>query len=167
MRGPRRRTRRRARTRGPIVTACGVLVVVVAVLGAGLPAASFTYGEVPRTSDVDVVSDERAALALDTASEVTINDTSKLVTVTNQLGRGVTVTVTLRSDSADVGDIVVDGTNHGSETSFSLARGANETVRIKIPDDSSLTDDVVYFHVKASAPGLAANARDRSAPVNA
>lgn len=167
MRGPRRRTRKRSRTRHPIITACGVLAVVVLVVGVSLPAASFTHGEVPRGTSVDVTSDENGALALNTAQAVSINDTSDLVGVTNHLGRGVTVTVTLRSDSTDKGALAVDGTTDGNETSFTLASGGQETVRIEIPDDSSLTDDAVYFHVTVSGPGLTAAARDRSSPINA
>ena len=167
MRGPRRRTRRRSQTRHPLVTACGVLLVVVLVVGVSLPAASFTHSEAPRGASVDVASDGNAALTLDTAQAVYSNDTSKLVGVTNHLGRDVTVTVTLHSDSTGIGDLVVDNTTHGDEASFTLPRGANETVRIKIPDDSALTDEVVSFHVTGSAPGLTANARNRSAPVNA
>lgn len=163
----RRRSRQRRRTRNPIVTACGVLVVLVLVVGATLPAASFTHGAVPRGANADITMDESGALALNVADAVSANDTSDLVGVTNHLGRDVTVTVTLRSDSTDEGELVVDGTTVGDEASITLSQGANETVRIKIPGNSSLTDETVYFHVSASEPGLTANARDRSAPIDA
>jgi hypothetical protein len=143
------------------------VLLVVLVLGATLPAASFTEGHAPRGSDVAVASDENAALRLDTASAVYINETSDLVNVTNNLGREVTVTVTIRNDSTSKGDLVVDGTNRGNETSISLADGATETVRVEVPDDSSLTDEVLYFHVTATDPGLEVTANNRSVPINA
>jgi Tfp pilus assembly protein PilV len=167
VRGPRRRSRRRSGTRHPLVTACGVALVALLVVGVSLPAASFTHGESPRGSAVDITSDENAALTLHTADAVYINDTSDLVAVTNHLGRDVTVTVTLRSDSTEKGDLVVDNTTVGNETSFTLAAGTQETVRIEIPDDSSLTDETVYFHVSVSESGLTADATDRSTPINA
>jgi hypothetical protein len=89
------------------------------------------------------------------------------VNVTNNLGREVTVTVTIRNDSTSKGDLVVDGTNRGNETSISLADGATETVRVEVPDDSSLTDEVLYFHVTATDPGLEVTANNRSVPINA
>lgn len=162
----RRRTRRRSGTRSPIVTVSAVLIVVVLVVGVSLPASSFTHGELPRGAGVNVTSDENAALGLDAAQTVYINDTSDLVTVTDQLGSDITVTVTLRDDSTHIGELVVDGEKHGNETSFSLAKGGTETVQIQIPDDSSLTDETVYFHVEATAPGITVKTHDRSAQVS-
>lgn len=144
----------------------GVLIVVVLVVGVTLPASSFTHGELPRGSSVDVTSDENAALALDSAQAAYINDTSELVTVTNQLSSDVTVTVTLRDDSTHIGDLVVDGNTQGNETSFTLAEGGTETVQVQIPDDSSLTDETAYFHVRAAAPGVTVKAHDRRVEVN-
>lgn len=162
----RRRTRRRSESRSPIITVSAILIVVALVVGVSLPASSFTHGELPRSSGVNVTSDENAALGLDTAQTVYINDTSNLVTVTNQLGNDVTITVTLRDDSTHIGDLVVDGETHGNETSFSLARGSTETVRIQVPDDSSLADENAYFHVRASVSGLTVKALDRHAQVS-
>ena len=115
---------------------------------------------------MDVTSDELGAHALDVAPSVYINSTNPLVNVTNRLGQDVTITVCLRGDSGHIGDLVVDGVAVGNETSFTLAEGAERTVKIQIPDDSALTDEIVYFSVDASAPGVEVTAPGRRAPVN-
>ena len=145
---------------------CVVLLIATLVVGVSLPSASFSHGKLSRGAGVDVTSDEYAAHALDTAQAVYINDTSDLVNVTNHLGRDVTITVTLRSDSTHVGNLVVDDVNYGNESSFKLIQGATKAVRIQIPDDSSLTDETVYFNVRAVAPGLTVKALGRRAPIN-
>lgn len=159
-------SRRRSRPATSLSVCCGLLLVGVLLLGASLPSESFTHGELPRNSNVDVTTDENAAQTLDIGEAVYVNDTSPLVNVSNHLGRDVTVTVTIRSDSTHIGDLVVDGTDRGNETSFDLSRDATETVSVAIPDDSSLTDETLYFHVRATAPGLTARAPDRQASVN-
>lgn len=128
--------------------------------------ASFTTADASRNSAVDVTSDELSAHTLDVASSVRINSTGPLVNVTNRLGRDVTITVGLRGDSEHIGDLVVDGTVVGNDTSFTLAEGAVQTVEIEIPDDGSLTNETVYFYVDASASGLEVTAPDRSATVD-
>lgn len=142
--------------------------MIAFVLGSGgMGTASFSTSDAPRENVVNVVSDESAAHSLDTASAVHINATDPLVNVTNQLGQGVTVTVTLRSDSTHIGDLVVGGTNDGNETTFTLAEQDTQTVKIKIPDDTSLTTETVYLRVSATAPDLEVSAPDRNASVNA
>lgn len=160
------------RRRGPRTTriglasiASGVVVLALVFGSGGMGSASFSTGESPRTGSVDVVSDELAAHTLDVAPAVHVDSTDPLVNVTNQLGRDVTVTVQLRSDSTHIGDLVVGGTVEGNETSFALAEGNTRTVAISIENDTTLTSEVVYFHVYASAPGLEVSSPDRSAPV--
>lgn len=164
-----RRSRRRG-SRSPIpslVLIVGAAIVVAAAFGsAGIGAASFDTGEVDRGAAVDVTDDASAAHALDTADGVSVNATEPLVNVTNRLGTDVTVTVGLRDDSTHIGDLVVDGTVDGNETSFSLAAGATQTVELKIPDGGSLSNETVYFHVNASGDGIEVTAPDRSVPVN-
>ncbi|WP_336024641.1 hypothetical protein [Halobellus salinisoli] len=141
--------------------------MIAFVLGSGgMGTASFSTSDTPRENVVNVTSDESAAHSLDVASAVHINATDPLVNVTNRLEEDVTVTVTLRSDSTQIGDLVVDGTNDGNETTFTLAEQNTQTVKIMIPDDTSLTTETVYFHVSATAPSLEVSAPDRNAPVN-
>ncbi|PSQ16740.1 hypothetical protein BRD00_09960 [Halobacteriales archaeon QS_8_69_26] len=78
-----------------------------------------------------------------------------------------TVTVALRSNSTNLGDLVVDGTNHGNEVTFTLGESGTESVKLSVPDDDSLVGETVYFHVNASASGLDVSATDRSVPVEA
>lgn len=164
-----RRSRRRG-SRSPIPTLVlivGAAIVVVAAFGgAGAGSASFDTAQVDRNGAVNVTDDASAAHALDTADAVHLNTTEPLVNVTNRLGTDVTVTVGLRDDSTHIGDLVVDGTVVGNETSFSLAAGATRTVELKVPDDSTLSSETVYFHVNASGDGIEVTAPDRSVPVN-
>jgi uncharacterized protein with PhoU and TrkA domain len=158
--------RRRGGRRLPktLVVALALLVVV---FGAGHTAtSSFTAGDTQRGSGVDVVSDEAAVHALDVAAAVHVNATDPLVNVTNRLGRSVSVTVSLRSESTDVGELVVDGVAVGDSATFTLNDGGAETVRIDVPDDANLTDRTVYFDADASDTGLEVRAPNRSAPVN-
>ncbi len=144
----------------------GLIVLSVVAGGGGLGAASFSTADAPRSNSVDVVSDQTAALSLDVASSVHINSTDPLVTVTNQMGKSGTVTVELRDDSTHIGDLVVDGTNEGNTTTFTLAETNSQTVDIMIENDTSLTSERVYFNVYGSASGLEVSAPDRNAEVN-
>lgn len=145
----------------------GALLVTAAVVGSGgVGTASFDVAESDRGSMANVTSDESGAHSLDVAQAVHINATESLVNVTNRLGQEVTVTVTLRDDSAHLGDLVIDGTVVGNSTSFTLTQGATQTVSIEIPDDSSLSTETVYFHANASGSDIEVTAPDRSAPVN-
>lgn len=162
----RRRSRRRSGSGAgwSVAAALAALVVVLAATTA-LPAASFDHGDSPRGTGANVTDDPNAVQALDNAADVRINATDRLTTVTNHLGRSVTVTVALRSDSRHIGDLVVDGTVEGNRTSFALGTGASQDVSVEIPDDSSLTDETVYFHVESTDPGIRVNASDRGVPV--
>ena len=167
MTGPRSRRRGPRTTPSGLLLLAGGIVLIAFVIGSGgMGTASFSTADVPRENVVNVVVDESAAHGLDVAPAVHINATDPLVNVTNQMGRDVTVTVTLRSDSTDIGDLVVDGTNEGNETTVTLAEQDTQTVNIRIPDDTSLTTETVYFRVSATAPGLEVTAPDRNAPVN-
>jgi len=164
---------RRSRRRGgrplfsALVLVVGIVLVVLATFGsAGIEAASFDTGQADRGGAVDVTDDESAAHALDAADAVSVNATEPLVNVTNRLGTDVTVTVSLRDNSTQIGDLVVDGTVEGNQTSFSLPAGSTRTVEIEIPDDDTLSTETVYFDVDASGEGIDVTAPDRRVPVN-
>ena len=166
-------SRRRSRRRGSgspfptLILIVGVATVVVAAFGGvGTGSASFDTAQVDRTGVVNVTDDVSAAHGLDSAGAVHVNATEPLVNVTNRLGTDVTATVALRDDSTHIGDLVVDGTVVGNETSFDLASGATQTVELEIPDDSDLSTETVYFHVNASGSAIEVTAPDRSVPVN-
>lgn len=167
MRGRRSRCRGTRITFPALVMLASGMLVLAGVFGAGgMATASFTAADAPRNATVDVTTDDVGVLTLDVAPAVHINSTDPLVNVTNRLSQDVTITVELRGDSEHIGDLVVDGTVVGNKTSFTLAEGGVQTVEIEIPDNSSLTDETVYFSVDASAPGLEVTAPGRSTPVN-
>lgn len=130
-----------------------------------LPAASFDTGEVGRESGLDVADDDGAVQSLDTVTSVRVGETDPLTNVTNNFGRSVTVTVSLRDDATHLGDLVVDGVVVGNRTSFTLDAGATERVSLAVPDDGSLSGEVVHFHVEASATGLSVRTQDRSVTI--
>lgn len=133
--------------------------------GGGLEATAFTIAGVDRSSAIDVASDGEATLGINPAQNVHINSTETLVNTTNRLGRPVTVTVALRSESTSRGDLVVDGQNMGDQVSLSLARGETTDVQISIADNSSLAETSIHFDVRASASGINVAANNRSVPV--
>lgn len=163
-----RRTRRRGSNRSG---AFAVLLCVGAFVGVAygvgvVPTESFTDAAHPRGASLNVTPDERSVHELVVADRVRTNATDPLVNVTNRLGRDVTITVALRSESKDLGTLVVDGDEVGNATSFALARGAGQTVSIRVPDDDSLGNETVRFDVDASHPGLEVTAPDRGVPID-
>lgn len=164
----RRRSRSRSRSgRSAALSVPVVLAVLLAAwtLAGPLASGATSAAEVGRNAGTNVTGDETGAHGLEVAPAVRVNETDPLVDVTNRLGRTVTVSVALRDDSTDVGDLVVGGTKRGNETSFTLSAGATETVAIAVPDDGSLVGRTVYFHANASDDGLTVSATDRSTPV--
>ena len=160
--------KRRAAFTQTIASVAILLLVLSFAFGGGWAAtASFTAGHQSRGGAVDVTSDEMAAHGLDAANSVRINSTDPLVNVTNMLGRSVTISVALASESEHVGDLVVNGDTVGNAATFELAEAQTETVSIRIPGDETLTTETVYFSVSASGSGLTVAAENRHVPVNA
>lgn len=162
----RGRSRRRGTRRTSAGLAVGVaLVCLLLAGGAGVASMAADTATVPRPASVDVTVDASGAHSLDTARAVHVNSTERLVDVTNELDRDVSVTVALRDDVTHVGHLVVDGVDEGNSVTVPLAKGATERVKIAVRDDGSLVGDAVYFGVNATAPGLDVSAPDRSAPI--
>jgi len=164
MSGPRSRRRGGKSSSLPLVVGI-VLVCFLVVGGTGIKSTAFSTATTPRAATADVTIDEYGAHSMDTAQSVHVNSTEALVNVTNYLAQDTTVTVSLRDDSTQIGDLVVDGTNQGNTATFTLRESDTETVKITVPDDGSLVGETVYFHVNASATGLSVSAPDRSASV--
>lgn len=156
----RGRSRRRNRSTGALAAVALLLIGSLVV-----PAGSFSTAGADRSAALNVVSDSEGSLGLDAAQSVTTGRTDRLVTVTNDLGTDVTVTVRLRSDSVERGDLVVDDATAGNETSFSLRAGDAQTVEIDVPSDATLDGERAYFHANASGTGLTVRAPDRYAPI--
>ncbi len=74
-----------------------VLLVVVSPIGIGLntPSEAFTSMSSDRGSSADVTGDANGLFGLDVATSVTAGTTSRLVTVTNNVGQTIDVTVAL------------------------------------------------------------------------
>lgn len=159
------RTPRLGTSQTALVVACWL---VVALAGwQGVVASGYTSGDATRGSTAAVVEDDVGAHGLALNDSVRVNATDRLVTVTNDLGREVTVVVDLDPDSQDVGELVVDGSSTGDTATFVLPAGDSKRVNIDVPDDSSLDGRDVVFDVTADDPGLWVNASNRSVPVTA
>lgn len=126
------------------------LVVVGAVLS-GIPAASFTSADLTRGSSATVVDDPTGVLSLDVAASVQKNNRERLVDVTNNLGKTVSVTVTLQDGSQ--GDLYIgSGDTTGSDSvTFNLADGATQTIEVQTTGNPN-TD--MYFDVTATATAI-------------
>ena len=162
--------RRRSRSRGPRhtlwIAVVVALSVVAAAAGGGVEAEAFSTAAVDRPSSIDVTSDPEGTLGVDTAPSVHANSTDPLVNLSNHFGQTVTVTVELRSASADRGDLVMDGLNQGDRVSMTLGRGESAQIDVSVPDNSSLVGTSIRFDVRGAATGLRVSANDRSVPID-
>lgn len=154
----RRRTHPRRRNRSLDAVALIALLLVGSLV---VPAGAFSTASVTRTSTFEVVPDSEGSHTLDVAESVTVGQTDRLVTVTNNLGTDVTVEVRLRSDSTEKGDLVVDGATSETRTSFQLAPGGTQSVNLNVTSDQTLDGERVYFHVNASGTGLTVDSPNR------
>ncbi|WP_267641123.1 hypothetical protein [Haloarchaeobius amylolyticus] len=163
----RRRRRGPGRESGAWLKALVVVCWLVVALAhwQGAIAAGYETADVSRSTGVDVVADTDAVTGIDPNGSVHVNATDRLVTVSNRFGQSVTVTVALRSNSTDIGDLVVGGTTVGDSATVDLASGSDVVVEISIPDDASLVGREVRFDVRAQTTGLYTNASNRSVPV--
>lgn len=135
------------------------LVLAIAVLVSAVPAGSFTLGNLPRATGTDVVADVDGTLGLDVAASVQKKTLVRLLTVTNGLGATVTVTVTVTNDNRH--DLYVDGANHGTQATFSLAAGASQQVDV----EAHASQNEVVFDVTAAGTSVTVTANGRSSTV--
>lgn len=164
----RSRSRRRGSRRRWFGSVSVVLVLAALVFGIGLPGAAFDTASVNRPVSSNVVGDPSGAAELNVTSELQEGTSGQcLVTITNNLGRDVTVETSLRSDSTHLGELQreddVLGLQKGDTIEFSLASGEKKTVNMNV--DSGTAGSTTYFHVNATASGLTVSVTDRSTPI--
>jgi len=105
----RRSRRRSVGGRSPWVLLWLLVLVVLGAFGAGVDTGSvaFTSAASDRGASVDVATDDQGLLGIETAQSVTAGSESKLVTVTNNINRTLTVDVassaTLSNEQATLG----------------------------------------------------------------
>lgn len=130
-------------------------LVVVAFVG--LPATSYRTASLDRNVDAKVATDINAVHGMDRVSEVSDNQETRLVNVSNNFGSGssptLTYTVTILTHQSDVG---IGGSVENNETTFDLAPGDGEQqININSSDlDSNIT---VKYGVNATGTGLEVN----------
>lgn len=128
---------------------------------AGVAGVSYTTALLDRSSTADVVVDEDGKLGMKVFTRINSSSGQEndLVTATNQFGRNVTVTVALENQTTRY-DLVHPDTGAENDTvTFALGKGSTKTVEIRWGNcGGPCKDDTIRFSVRASAPGLSANA---------
>lgn len=163
----RRRSRSRRRGGSTARIAVAVLLVLGLIGGPGpIGLLAFQTGEVERTTSLATVDDGNAGMYMDPHRVMNSGETCTLVDLTNDLGTGLDVTVSLRDDSTQHGNLTLESTgDEGNEVTFSLASGASETVGISLVSD--IADGTnVYFHVNATSAPIGLTATDRYGTVD-
>lgn len=162
----RRRRRSRRRSGGPWQLVSVVVVASLLVLTLMPPSASFDTGSASSANAIPVVDDEAAIHALSNHSAMKTGETCKLVTVTNNFDRSVSVTVSLRDDSTKYGNLTLGNGREGNETTFTLGAGAGETVGLETDNVSSYDGDDVYFHANATGDAVDVVAMNRYSSID-
>lgn len=167
---PRNRSRRRRRgpRRAGFVSWSLVLLTAILLVGTGVPGVAFDTGSGHRGASIDAVDDIDGAATLNVTSALQEGtDAQCLVQITNHLGKDVTLNVSLRSDSTQLGELQRNddnlGLQKGDSIEFDLADGAAKTVNMNV--DSGTAGNTTYFHVRATASGLSVELNDRNAPI--
>ncbi|TKX62698.1 hypothetical protein EXE48_02685 [Halorubrum sp. ASP1] len=155
-RRPPRRRRPRAASAGPRGTRRGFLAAGAALVGLGAARGSgaYTAASLGRGSALPVASDAAGVLGLDVAPSVAAGAESRLVTVTNRVGRPVAVTATL---AEPVGTL--------SNDAGTLASGDSLVVAVEVSCDDAPA--AVTFTVEATAADGFSAVATRRASVDA
>ncbi|WP_147438128.1 hypothetical protein [Halorubrum sp. Atlit-28R] len=155
-RRPPRRRRPRAASAGPRGTRRGFLAAGAALVGLGAARGSgaYTAASLGRGSALPVASDAAGVLGLDVAPSVAAGVESRLVTVTNRVGRPVAVTATL---AEPVGTL--------SNDAGTLASGDSLVVAVEVSCDDAPA--AVTFSVEATAADGFSAVATRRASVDA
>ncbi len=164
----RRRSQRRDRRRGGRAWVRLLVLVLLcsSVVGIALDGtAAFDAAALEREPGADVVTDENGVLSLDVAADVHTGTTENLVDTSNSLDSDVSVTVRVTGAATDYGDLVVDGTNVGDSTTFTLTSGDAQQVEFQTVCDSGVVGEAVTFNVSVDGDGLSGTA-DRSVPID-
>lgn len=138
--GPPRRTRSPP-SRGGSRRWLWVLLAVLLLVGAAVPASSFDTASLDRQSAIGVVTDTDALLGIDHQATVTEPEDT-LVVVTNRFAEERRISVTLDTCTANNLTLAttgpdVDGvllTNDGSEVRFHLPAGGSQEILIQVND---------------------------------
>lgn len=137
---------RPSRHRAPKIRITVVLLVAIIAIY-GLPSASFTTGELPRSSGSNVVVDTSGVVGLDVAASVSRGPQDWLMDVTNNYPEAIQVTVTLQ-DGGD-GTLFAAG-NSGDSVPFTVNSGDTEPVDIDVQGNPG----TIFFTIDATIEGI-------------
>lgn len=125
-----------------------------------------TRGTLDRNATLDVVSDQNGIVGLGVNDTVRIGNTDDMVSVTNNVNREMTVTVTLDPAYQTAGDLVVNGVNYGDTATVTLSPNASETVEVDLATGCSLDGETLTYDLDGNATTFDGNA-PRSAVIEA
>lgn len=157
------RSRRRSGSRAARTAV--LLVAALLVLQGPVGLVAYTSGQVERLPGLAVVGDRNGGIDIYPHHKMNSGETCTLADLTNNLDTDLTVTVSLREDSTQYGNLTLGSGSLGNETTFTLAAGASEKVGIELGTD--IVDGTkVYFHVNATSEPVGLNATDRYSTVD-
>ncbi len=142
---PRRRRRRRGGTHKRLLVVTSIVLIFVGSAAGAVSTGAFTTLNSNSGANVGAAGGADAFLGLDIADSVSVNTNDRLVTVTNNLGSPMTITVSLQSSNA--GTLFAPG-QQGSTVSFNLGVSSSETVDIEASPGAA-----VSFTITADAGG--------------
>ncbi|GAB3410526.1 hypothetical protein GCM10027435_01220 [Haloparvum alkalitolerans] len=142
------------------------MLLVCLLIGPGpVGLQAFQTGALDRASSLETVDDGSGGVTIEPYHGMQSGETCMLADLSNGLGSTLSVTVALRDDATQYGNLTLGSGNEGNEVTFSLAVGATERVEIDLASDVS-DGTAVGFDVNASDESVAVSAADRSATVN-
>lgn len=115
---------------------------------------AFDAAVLERESGAEVAADEHGVLSLDVAADVHTGTTERLVNTSNDLASDVSVTVTVTGAATDYGDLILDGTNVGDSTTYTLVSGDAQRVDFQTVCDGGIVGEDVTFNVSVEGDGL-------------
>lgn len=116
-----------------------------------------------RQTNLNLAQDIDGPVSLDKQSSVKAKGNFReLVTITNNFGQTITVTVSLQDPSEGT---LSAGGQQGNEVRFDLASGNSETVDIDV-NENIADGEKIYYDVTATSSGIDARLNGRSATAN-
>lgn len=157
-----RRRNKHSRFRAIIKSLLVIVFVLVLFLSVN-PTALVTSGEMSRQTNLNLAQDINGPVSLDKQSTVKAKGGYReLLTITNNFGQTITVTVSLQDPSEGT---LSAGGQQGNEVIFDLTSGDSETVDIDV-NDNIADGEKIYYNVRATSSGIDARMNGRSATAN-
>lgn len=140
--------------------------LLLAVLVA--PSTSYSVAEFGRQNGANVSGDNTALVGLEKASSIEEGQESRMVTVENNFGQAaIEVTVELTPPSRSEGDLIVNGSEEGNATRFTLQPGYQQAISACFVDDGNGVSEAATFNATFVGTGTSVSGEigQRSIPI--